>query len=70
MSVGLTLSPLKLGERGRNFQNTGDIEMSVYLFDTGNNNNTNNDNSISNTIKHIRNKFKHINMNNDNNINN
>ena len=26
---------LKLGERGRNFQNTGDIEMSVYLSDTG-----------------------------------
>ena len=26
---------MKLGERGRNFQNTGDIEMSVYLSDTG-----------------------------------
>ena len=27
---------MKLGERGRNFQSTGDIEMSVYLSDTGN----------------------------------
>ena len=26
---------MKLGKRGRNFQSTGDIEMSVYLSDTG-----------------------------------
>ena len=31
-------STLRLAERGRNLQNTGDIEMSVYLSDTGNNN--------------------------------
>ena len=27
-------STLKLGERGSNFRNTGDIDMSVYLSDT------------------------------------
>ena len=26
---------MKLGKRGRNFQSTGEIEMSVYLSDTG-----------------------------------
>ena len=26
---------MKIRERGLNFQNTGDIEMSVYLSDTG-----------------------------------
>ena len=29
------MSMLKLGERGLNFQNTGDIEMIVYSSDTG-----------------------------------
>ena len=32
---GIFASTLKLGERGPNVQNTGDIEMSVYLSDTG-----------------------------------
>ena len=30
-------STLRLAERGRNLQNTGDIEMGVYLSDTGSN---------------------------------
>ena len=34
-AAGIFASTSELGERGRNFQNTGDIEMSVYLSDTG-----------------------------------
>ena len=34
-AAGILAWTLKLGERGLNFQNTGDIEMSVYLSDTG-----------------------------------
>ena len=36
-AAGIFAGTLKLGERGLNFQNTGDIEMSVYLSDTGTN---------------------------------
>ena len=32
---GILASTLKLGQRGRDFENTSDIEMSVYFTDTG-----------------------------------
>ena len=38
---GIFASTLKLGGRGRNFQNTGDIEVSVYLSDAGSNTTSN-----------------------------
>ena len=44
---------MELRERGRNFQNTGDIEMGVYLSDTDDNDNNNNDNNDDNNSNNM-----------------